>query len=623
MSVVLLAVLSVLSYQQGASAFYLPGVAPRAFAEGEQVELKVNKITSTKTQLPYSYYSLPGVCKPSEIVDKVENLGEVMSGDRIESSSYEITAGVEEKCKVLCEAELNKEEIDQWREYVENDYRVRWVVDNLPAATPMILENVELNVSELVYDIGFWLGGKLQVGTEKPVPYLNNYHAIKLRYHVDPAAFDGRRIVGFEVDPASVGGGKADCQPGGSRILLKEGMDKLKFTWMYSVTWVEDPEVPWANRWDRYFFNIDPQIHWFAIVNSVLIVAFLTGMVGAILLRALNADIRRYNTADAEEEAEETGWKLVHGDVFRSPQRPLVLAVLVGSGMQLFVCGLITLVFAMLGFLSPANRGGLLTAMVVLFVTSGVFAGYFATRIYKALGGTRWKRCAAFTAWSIPGFVFIVFFVVNLFIWGEKSSGAVPFGTLVALMALWCGISIPLVYVGAYFAWKKPVEGNPVRTNTIPRPVPEKVWYLGPVSSCLMGGILPFGAVFIELFFIMTAIWGQQYYYLFGILFLVFIILIITSAEVSMVMTYVQLCAEDYHWWWRSFFASGSSALYMFLYGIFYYSTKLEITNGVATLIYFGYTLVMCFMFFILTGGIGFLSAWWFVKKIYGSVKVD
>jgi len=28
----------------------------------------------------------------------------------------------------------------------------------------------------------------------------------------------------------------------------------------------------------------------------------------------------------------------------------------------------------------------------------------------------------------------------------------------------------------------------------------------------------------------------------------------------------VSPCSEDYHWWWRSFFTSGSSAVYMFLY---------------------------------------------------------
>jgi hypothetical protein len=39
------------------------------------VGVKVNKLSSTKTQLPYDYYSLP-FCKPATIVNSAENLGE-------------------------------------------------------------------------------------------------------------------------------------------------------------------------------------------------------------------------------------------------------------------------------------------------------------------------------------------------------------------------------------------------------------------------------------------------------------------------------------------------------------------------------------------------------------------
>lgn len=47
---------------------------------------------------------------------------------------------------------------------------------------------------------------------------------------------------------------------------------------------------------------------------------------------------------------------------------------------------------------------------------------------------------------------------MNLLLWGEKSSAAIPFFTLVAILALWFGISVPLTFIGAYFGYKKKVR---------------------------------------------------------------------------------------------------------------------------------------------------------------------
>ena len=82
-------------------AFYLPGVAPKTFHYGEKVDLKVNKLTSSKTQLPYDYYALP-FCKPDKIEYAAENLGEILTGNSIENSPYEISFLKEETCKLLC-----------------------------------------------------------------------------------------------------------------------------------------------------------------------------------------------------------------------------------------------------------------------------------------------------------------------------------------------------------------------------------------------------------------------------------------------------------------------------------------------------------------------------------------
>merc|ERR1719394_1180850 len=149
---------------------------------------------------------------------------------------------------------------------------------------------------------------------------------------------------------------------------------------------MESP-IRWASRWDSYLKMTGGQIHWFAILNSLMILIFLSGMVAMILLRTLHRDITKYNElASAEEAAEETGWKLVHGDVFRKPRHSKLLAVSVGSGMQILGMSVVTLVFALFGFLSPAHRGALLQSMMLLFTFMGIFAGYFSSRLYKMFG---------------------------------------------------------------------------------------------------------------------------------------------------------------------------------------------------------------------------------------------
>ena len=151
--------------------------------------------------------------------------------------------------------------------------------------------------------------------------------------------------------------------------------------------------------------------------------------------------------------------------------------------------------------------------------------GYFSTRIYsKMFHLTDWKRNTFWTAVFFPGVCFTVFFILNLFVWHTGSSvrvrasvshrtcptrrrplfpltlfslyqskcsrhahivcqsqGAVPFTTLLALLVLWFGISVPLVYIGSYFAFKNPDIKPPVPVNNIPRMIPEQAWYVAEI----------------------------------------------------------------------------------------------------------------------------------------------
>merc|ERR1719311_1215691 len=421
--------------------------------------------------------------------------------------------------------------------------------------------------------------------------------------------FTGFRIVGCEVEPYSMnqhvkatGDGEYAAICGGGEALRVHHSDTTshfdldvhdEIAYTYSVSWTESP-IRWASRWDSYLkMTGTAQIHWFSLLNSMMIMIFLSGIVAMIILRTLHRDIAKYNEiSTAEEAAEETGWKLVHGDVFRKPTHSKLLVVTIGSGVQILGMAIVTLIFAVLGFLSPAHRGGLLQSMMFLFTFMGIFAGYCSSRLYKTLGGEDWKVTTALAAVLYPGTCFGVFFILNLFIWGEKSSGAVPFMTMFAILVLWFGISVPLVFLGAYFGFKK---------DAIELPVSVRPGEPGHVSfntslQCLLGGLMPFVAAFTELFFIMSSIWMHQFYYLFGFLTLMVINLVITGA---------------------------SAGLYVFAYSVFYFFGRLSINKTTGTVLYFGYMGMMSGIFGLITGSIGFIATFMFVRKIYSSIKVD
>lgn len=128
-------------------------------------------------------------------------------------------------------------------------------------------------------------------------------------------------------------------------------------------------------------------------------------------------------------------------------------------------------------------------------------------------------------------------------------TGAIPISTYFLLVALWFLISIPMNYLGGHIATRTAPKDFPVRTNQIPRHVPSSPILAHPVLLFLAAGLLPFGTVYIELFFVMTEVWEGMYYYLFGFLYLVVLLTLIITVEVSILCTYVQLCAEDYRWW--------------------------------------------------------------------------
>ena len=208
---------------------------------------------------------------------------------------------------------------------------------------------------------------------------------------------------------------------------------QITVPYTYSVYFREEPDVEWSNRWDLYFSDQTDNswTHWLAIGNSIIISSILGAICIVIWGRTTQGDVRGRGdgaleearvrsrkggsgekkrlgaglldkiaengtdddlSSDDESLEDVTGWKMLHADVFRPPRYGVLLAPLVGSGMQLVFMLAGLLILSALGVLNPSWRGGFGSVGIGLFIFAGGFSGYFSSRVYKTFGGTNWRK---------------------------------------------------------------------------------------------------------------------------------------------------------------------------------------------------------------------------------------
>lgn len=208
------------------------------------------------------------------------------------------------------------------------------------------------------------------------------------------------------------------------------------------------------------------------------------------------------------------------------------------------------------------------------------------------------------------------------------------------MLSIWMFLIVPLTFLGTLTGRALSSQGNfPTRgmtlnntalyiiriviVNPIPRPIPEKVWYTEPLTIMLIGGLLPFGSIFIEMYFVFTSFWAYKIYYVYGFMLLVLIILCVVTACVAIVGAYFLLNSEDHRWHWTCFLAGGSISVYVYLYAIYYYFNRTKMYGLFQTVYYFGYTAIVCSGLMLMCGAVGYVSVNLFIRRIYSTVKID
>eukprot|EP00897_Mesotaenium_endlicherianum_P009077 jgi/Mesen1/8198/ME000442S07474 len=540
----------------------------------------------------YQYYDLP-FCPPEDIKHKPEDLGEVIEGDRLVTTMYDVSFRVDKENEKLCPKTLTVEDLRKFRKAVKEDYYFQMFYDDLP--------------------IWGFIGKTYQ--DTKPDGKEETRYLLFTHVHFD-VSYNKDRVIEINVS----------TDPQQFVDITEDKTVQAEFS--FSTKWSET-STPYEKRMEKYSrYSFLPQhleIHWFSIINSCVTVLLLTGFLATILMRVLKNDFMKYTREEENaEDQEETGWKYIHGDVFRFPPQVNLFCAVVGAGTQLLVLVFFIFLLALIGVFYPYNRGAPYTACIVLYALTAGISGYVSAHYYRQMGGDSWVRNVVLTALLFCGPFFSAFAFNNTVAIVYGSSQALPFGTIVIVIVIWALVTFPLTVLGGIAGKKTTSEfAAPCRTNKYPREIPALPWYRKAIPQMAMAGFLPFSAIYIELYYIFASVWGHKIYTIYSILFIVFIILIIVTAFITIALTYFQLAVEDHEWWWRSILCGGSTGLFIYGYCFYYYYARSDMTGFMQTSFFFGYMSCVCYGFFLMLGSVGFRASLMFVRHIYRAIKCE
>jgi transmembrane 9 superfamily member 1 len=452
----------------------------------------------------------------------------------------------------LCELTFTAVEYQQLRHAIEDNYYFEFVVDKLPMW-------------------GFIGETKLEGGTYRP------YLFTHLHFHL---AFNGDQLIDATVstdakletvllDPSSAAAAPNDHAETRESTASRESVE---FT--YSVTWTHT-DVPYSRRMEKYakasFLPMHLEIHWFSIINSFVTVILLTGFLATIMVRVLKNDFVKYEqdveigVGDGDED--ESGWKMLHGDVFRFPRQVSLLSSILGVGAQLFALMVSFFALGVMGVFYAGHRGHAHIAILVLYALTAFVSGYVSAIMFRKFQGDNWVHNVLQTAMLLALPFFIVFCFENTVAVYNGATTAMPFSAIMLVAAVWSLVTFPLTVFGAIVGRQRvgPTAEfeAPCRTAKVARAIPPySSHFRRKTVQMVAAGFLPFSAIYIELYYIFASVWGHKTYTVYSILLIVFILLLIVTSFVNIALTYFTLAAEDHQWWWRAVLNGGSTGIY-------------------------------------------------------------
>ncbi|XP_059649883.1 transmembrane 9 superfamily member 4-like [Cornus florida] len=549
------------------------------------VPVFANKVYSDDDpRVAIPYFELP-FCPPGNPVkNRKKSLEEIVEGDCFTNTLYELNFKVDKNEETLCEKNLTKHEVAKFRYAIKNKFRYH-----------MYYNGIKLYARV----------GHLVEGTSTFEPKYWYYLFKHITFNV---YYIGNKIQKIHIE-----------NPFHSSTGLPEDIDGKNVKFTYSVFW-KNQEVDSVDVFLYTCLNFLQELHEkLRFINSTAIL-----FAGSFLTFSLGLYLRDYINRDIREARRHIGTRQIHGEACRCPPYPSLLGAILGIGTQQFIlcCTLFVLVYR--GDLFLCNQNALIASVLAIYWFTSAISGYIATSFHSRYTAAGWKQYVFQTGTLLLVPAFLTFLILNI-LEQEKDgiSDLLRSYTTLWMLFLWGLGTFTFLSVGGMVGHALRAKAQPLcATSRIPRAVPQLSWFTETPAQVFFGGLLPFITIFSQMDYIYASLWNQKVCGAFSTLLTNFIVIGITTIIVAMSFTYSQLCLQDQQWPWRSVFRGGSTAIFMFAYGI-YFHVRADQFRPMKLLHFLGYNACIFYAFFLVLGTISFHASQYVFRRMYRGVLRD
>ncbi|XP_038880907.1 transmembrane 9 superfamily member 5-like [Benincasa hispida] len=550
----------------------------QGYAYGEWIPVFANKVFGVDERCDaYSYFSLP-FCPPGEGISKRRTLNEILAGDCLTNTQYELKFGVSESEGFLCEKYMTEHDLKMFRFSIANKLEYQMYFDDIWFGSKVgeviettglgqkfyLFNHIEFNVDFMENQV---MGISVVNSLDSSVDITNCTETlVEFSYSVF-----WNEIKSIENSSYFIPGNRASAE---------------KAMWVLE----ENRRLFWSSLW---LWSI--LAFWWIILPLVLASPYLFRYF--LRNRQPHGTIRRLND------------KMCFCPMFTS-----LLGAILGVGTQHLIIIVLLFVSAYDG-IYPCDHEKISVDLVLAYCITSVLSAFMARSFHEKFSPIGSKECVFQTGalYFFPVFIAVVLGMVfgistpmvdnaiyNLLLAG--------FGSAI-LMYMWC------IAIRDFYRPERNTATCSTRRLLLYNRSPSPLWYMKTPAQMVLGGLgifLPISPLMDDIY---ASLWGLKVCGSFLTLFAAFLMVILTTIVSGVTLTSIQLLKHDYDWWWRSVLRGGSPALYMFGYGI-YFLSKIKTESDKEFVLPLVYNCCICYSFFLVLGTVGF-GASLFAFKYY------